>query len=601
LAIFMAAVMIAAAALLYNISRNSTVATNQFLHSAQITGRLKDVLNTLTAAETAERGYLLTRNEIFLEPYIADNEKNPDVIKADSLLALMPEYANKIKVLNNLVKDKLYYVQSAINIAKNTPTGQKTAIGNTTVGKVLMDSIRTVINNIQTLENLRIKTIYETQASDNREVYFLLVADVTVCLVLLFIFYQMVLRNTRLREKTEAGLLEAKNIAEAADKAKTNFLAIMSHEIRTPMHDIIATSALLAETGINDEQQAHANNIYRGSMALLAVVNDIIDFSRIESGKIPLENTAFVLHDCLDEVFAAAGLPPNQNRTVFHIDNTIPKLIECDPTRLRQVLMSILGDKPKEIENGELGLSVRLLRTDNDIMDVRFTIMNTLSGLFDREDGVTDEDEPIGANKSNLFGVSSLRFSIAARLISLMGGNIKLTDDSSRGSTVTFTIKAKKVAATASELFFSQRKKFEQFDNQLANKLPLRILVVDDHEMNQVLLVQILAKMGYTCKTAHNGSEAYGLAIETRFDMIFMDIVMPVMDGIEATKRIREYYLSSDTPVIIGITANALMHEGTRATDAGMKDFLIKPYKPIDIQSIVKKWAPVILKPKYEA
>jgi len=444
-------------------------------------------------------------------------------------------------------------------------------------------------------EGNRISRVYPEELNDNNKIFILLVSVAGCCILLLLIFYQMVLRNARLREKTEAELLEAKNIAETANKAKTSFLALMSHEIRTPMHDIVATSSLLLETGITEEQKSHSDTIYRASMALLSVVNDIIDFSRIETGAIPLEHTPFVLRDCLDEVFSAAAPSTLHGRRLYYIDDAIPELIECDPARLRQVLLSILGNSPKAIENGEIGLSVRLLGSEHGSLQLRFTVMNTSASNFDNPEDAPVVDESTEPIENNLFGISSLRFSITARLISLMGGTIKLMDENSKGNTVTFTIKASKVDTKSSELFFAKRKKIEMLDGKLANNLPLNILVVDDYEMNQVLLVQILAKMGYTCKTARNGAEATGLAVDTKFDIIFMDIVMPVMDGIEATKRIREYYVNSDTPLIVGVTANALMKDKQRGIEAGMNDFIIKPYKPLDVQSLIKKWGPQVL------
>jgi CheY-like chemotaxis protein len=230
-------------------------------------------------------------------------------------------------------------------------------------------------------------------------------------------------------------------------------------------------------------------------------------------------------------------------------------------------------------------------------MEIRFTIVDDEVVDFEEKTVIDETNENNSVpDKTNLFGISSLRFSIAARLISLMGGNIKLIDENQQRNIVTFTIKAKKVDEKVSEKILSRLKKAEIVDTTLASRLPLRIRVADDHEMNQVLMVQILGKLGYSCITARNGSEAAGLAIETKFDLIFMDIVMPVMDGIEATKRIREYYVQSNSPVIIGITANALMKESTRGFEAGMNDFLLKPYRPVDIQQAIKKWAPFVLK-----
>ncbi len=594
----MAGLMVVLTTVIYNILNKSNNTTKRISRSLQITNRLKEALNTMVDAETGERGYIITGNQIFLQPYLASKQKNTTPVNPDSLLAYIPEYNEKITALNKLIKQKIGYVDTLIGLMRAGKPAKAIEITNTGRGRLLMDSIRAMVNDMQTAEATKISSVYPAEVDDNKKIFVVLVSVAGCCIILLLIYFMMVLRNARLREKTEADLLEAKNIAETANKAKTNFLALMSHEIRTPMHDIIATSSLLSETGITAEQQDHCDTIYRASMALLSVVNDVIDFSRIETGAIPLENTPFVLRDCLDEVFSAAAPSTAQGRRLYYVEETIPELIECDPARLRQVLLSILGNSPKAIENGEIGLSIRLISTANDAMLLRFTVMNTNASNFNTPEESTTNDESEGYQlENNLFGISSLRFSITARLISLMGGTIKLVDEHGKGNTVTFTITVHKVDEKSSELFFSKRKKLDLLDSKLSSNLPLNILVADDYEMNQVLLVQILAKMGYSCKTARNGAEAAGLAIDTKFDIIFMDIAMPVMDGIEASKRISEYYINSFTPVIIGVTANALLEDKQKGLEAGMDDFIIKPYKPVDVQHILKKYGTQIVKP----
>ncbi len=437
-------------------------------------------------------------------------------------------------------------------------------------------------------------------ARSNRNIFILLSISIACCFLVLFAFYQMILRNEEMRKKTEAGLVDAKNIAETANKAKTNFLATMSHEIRTPMHGIIGNISLLNETNLDTEQKKLIKNIHRSSLLLLAVVNDIIDFSYIETGKIPLENTPFVLRDCLNEIFTADGAPLNESKIEYFIDDKLPALIECDPVRLRQILMSIIGDSIKVNDQQVIKLRVSLLNEDEDHLNIEFNISKTANPVLNNPGpGSFGAGEEADTNGS-LFGISSLRFSIAGRLVSLMGGNIKMINEMENGNRVIFSIKAKKIDHKSSEKYFNQRRPIEWLDNEMAGKIPLKILTVDDHEMNQVLLVQILTKMGYTCKTARNGAEAVGLAIEEKFDIIFMDILMPVMDGVDATKRIREYYVNTDTPLIIGVTANALLQEKQRGFEAGMNDFLIKPYKAIDVQNMLEKWTALVFKLKYE-
>jgi len=590
----MAAVMVVVTSVIYRVLDKSGTTTRQLTHSLQVTSRLNEAQNTITGTDIRSREYLATGNKTVTGSYsslIASPAINPD-----TLLACMPEYSQSVKKLNSFIANRLRFNQSLIAAAGTGNVQYAVLLLNSGKGDVIMDSIKQVIGEIQTAENNRINAILTQEADADKRIFTLLCSGVLICLLLLLIFYQMIIRNANLREKTEADLVTAKNIAENANKAKTSFLATMSHEIRTPMHDIITNASLLEESPLTAEQRNYAGVIQRSSMALLAVVNDIIDFSNIETARLPLDNAAFVLRDCMNEVIAAVGADNHSNKLHYRIDGSLPTLIECDAARLRQVLMTVTGTALKKNTSGHVDCNVRLAAEAGNQLEIEFSIINMLS-----ESGEVNASGTENARvKDSLFGMSSIRFSIAARLVSLMGGNIKVTTDTGRSISTTFTIKANKVDAKAAEQYNSRRNQVKWLDNDQAGKLSLRILVVDDHELNQALLVQILTKKGHVCSTARNGVEAAGMAIEEKFDIIFMDIAMPVMDGIDATKRIREYHVNTDTPLIIGVTANALFTEKQKGFDAGMNDFLIKPYKPVDIQNMLDKWTALVFKLKYE-
>lgn len=590
----MAAVMVVVTSVIYRVLDKSGTTTRQLTHSLQVTSRLNEAQNTITGTDIRSREYLATGNKTVTGSYsslIASPAINPD-----TLLACMPEYSQSVKKLNSFIANRLRFNQSLIAAAGTGNIQYAVLLLNSGKGDVIVDSIKQVIGEIQTAENNRINAILTQEADADKRIFTLLCSGVLICLLLLLIFYQMIIRNANLREKTEADLVTAKNIAENANKAKTSFLATMSHEIRTPMHDIITNASLLEESPLTADQRNYAGVIQRSSMALLAVVNDIIDFSNIETARLPLDNAAFVLRDCMNEVIAAVGADNHSNKLHYRIDGSLPTLIECDAARLRQVLMTVTGTALKKNTSGHVDCNVRLAAEAGNQLEIEFSIINMLS-----ESGEVNASGTENARvKDSLFGMSSIRFSIAARLVSLMGGNIKVTTDTGRSISTTFTIKAKKVDAKAAEQYNSRRNQVKWLDNDQAGKLSLRILVVDDHELNQALLVQILTKKGHVCSTARNGVEAAGMAIEEKFDIIFMDIAMPVMDGIDATKRIREYHVNTDTPLIIGVTANALFTEKQKGFDAGMNDFLIKPYKPVDIQNMLDKWTALVFKLKYE-
>lgn len=594
LAVVMAVVMIVVTTVIYKVLDKSGNTAHQLTHSLQVSTRLNEAQSTITGTDIKSREYIATGNKAVVGLYtslIASPAINPD-----TLLASMPEYTSQVKKLNGFIANRLRFNKSLMAAAGTGNIQYAVVLLNSGQGNVITDSIKQVIADIQAMENNRINAISTQEVDADKRIFTLLCSGVMICLLLLLIFYQMILRNANLREKTEADLVEAKNIAENANKAKTTFLATMSQEIRTPMHDIISNASMLEETPLTASQQQYAGVIQRSSMALLAVVNDIIDFSNIETARLPLDNAPFVLRDCMEEVIAALGAYNNSNKLHYRIDGSLPALIECDAARLRQVLMTVTGTALKKNTIGHVDCNVRLVAEANNQLELEFNIINVLS---ESDEAIANGTENARV-KDSLFGMSSIRFSIAARLVSLMGGNIKVTTDTGKSISTTFTIKANKVDAKAVELYNTRRKQIKWLDNDQAGKLSLRILVVDDHELNQALLVQILTKKGHICSTARNGVEAAGIAIEEKFDIIFMDIAMPVMNGIDATKRIREYHLNTDTPLIIGVTANALFTEKQKGFDAGMNDFLIKPYKPTDIQTMLDKWTALVFKLKYE-
>jgi len=596
----MAVVMVVVTTVIYWVLDKSGASARQLTHSLQINSHLKEAQTAITDAEARGTEYVLTGNKSL--PGLSENLDltNNTALNPDSMLAAMPEYATEVKKLNTLISAKVNAIKSLVTAVDAGKKQQAAALINTGTGRLLMDSIKLAINAIQVAEGNRRNVISAEEVNANKSIFTLLCSGVMICLLLLLIFYQMILRNAKLREKTEDDLVEAKNIAEAANRAKTNFLATMSHEIRTPMHNIISTASMLAETPLTSEQQKYAGIIQRSSMTLLAVVNDIIDFGNIETGRIPLDNSAFALRDCLEEVLTAAGTDNTGNKINYRIDGSLPRLIDCDPVRLRQVLMTITSTSLKNNITGHIDCNVRLVTEADNVLEIEFNIINTHLTPEEMDAVNLQPGEENISVKESLFGMSSIRFSIAARLVSLMGGNIKVTTDTGKSISTTFTIKANKVDTKAAENYFNRRSQVKWMDGNSGDKIPLHILVVDDHELNLALLVQMLTKLGHTCSSARNGVEAAGMAIEEKFDIVFMDISMPVMDGIDATKRIREYYINTDTPLIIGVTANALFTEKQKGFDAGMNDFLIKPYKPVDIKNMLDKWTALVFKMKYE-
>ena len=411
-----------------------------------------------------------------------------------------------------------------------------------------------------------------------RNVITVFVAGVVIYIILLIIFYRMVLNNISYRKETDSQLRAAKTAVEDANHSKTQFLSTMSNELRTPVNHVLNSAALLQQTELDDQQKKMVSNVHRGAVSLLSVINDSLDFFKIEAGKLALENNPLVLKDCIEEVRRIL-IADTQHITIdYRIASQVPDLIISDNTRLRQVMMNLLGNAVQFTDTGKLQLDVDLVSEQPDNVQLQFKIADT--GDRDNSDYT-----PVSFEESMYTThYTGLGLSIAARLVALMGGAVKI-ESTSGGSVFTFTIRAGKVKESQTRSTMSENNG-DKIDKELSKKIPLRILSADDNEVSQLVLSSVLMKMGYKCDVARNGTEAVAKAVEDKYDLIFMDMFMPEMDGLEATKRIREFYLQSPRPIIVALTANAL-ENADNYKQAGINSFIVKPIKPKDIEQVI--------------
>ncbi len=390
----------------------------------------------------------------------------------------------------------------------------------------------------------------------------------------------LLLKNKRLKDDAEVRFAEAKNMAEDAKHSKAQFLTTMTNELRQPLNRVLSTSSTLIQSSLNEIQKKEVNSIHRDGITLLSIVNDSLDFFKIESGKLEIESNQFVLRLVLEEVIQILVSDSRQIEITYNIDPKIPVYIKADLARIRQVLMNLIGNAVQINDTGKLKLYADLLSEQDDTMILQFKIADT--GDKKEASDLTPESAEQMAYVSHYTG---LGLSVAARLVALMGGAIKVESTSASGTVFTFTIKVKKITETTN-MNTATGLTPEKVDKELFKRFPLRILAADDNEISQMVLSSMLLKMGYNCEVAQNGSEAVNKAIESEYDLIFMDMFMPEMDGLEATRRIREYYLKSHHPIIIALTSNALEEKET-FLQAGINDFITKPFKPKDLEQII--------------
>jgi len=392
-------------------------------------------------------------------------------------------------------------------------------------------------------------------------------------------------RQLKKMEAEQQQLILEKEIAEGTAKARSEFLSTMSHEIRTPMNAVIGMSHILLQEDPREEQIPNLKILKFSAENLLSLINDILDYNKLESGKLNFERTNFSLKDTANSITHSLKVKAreNNNDIVVNMGENVPEHVVGDPTRLAQVLNNLLSNAVKFTENGQVTLDIQLQKEEGDDLLLDFAIKDTGIGIpEDKLEHIFESFTQACSSTTRKFGGTGLGLAIIKKILEHQDSQINVKSTIGEGSTFYFTLRLAKGVAPSEQA--------AEENEEMQSLSGTKVLLVEDNKINQVIANRFLKKWDIQYDVADNGAIALEKVQHNDYDVILMDLQMPTMDGYTATAKIRNLPESKyqDLP-IIALTASAMLEERNRVYTVGMNDYVTKPFNPIELYSAINK------------
>ncbi len=562
---------------------------DQLVIAQALSAGTTEFLIEITNAETGQRGYLLTGNDSYLEPYYQAVAKIPDLFRSlERATKKRPDQARRLESLKPIIDEQLQELARTIELRRTKGLSAALAVVRTNRGRLLMAQVRKICSEIRAVANARLRLAF-AEALKNGDrggltsilgssslLFLLVVANITI--------HRGVARRQALideLQQSERRLEETASDAQAANRAKSTFLSTMSHEIRTPLHAILGYAQLmLRDPNLGTGSKANLKIIGRSGEHLLTLINTVLDMSRIEAGRTELRPVTFNLSHMLDDLAAMFQQRAQAKMLQFEmvLDGEVLPYLIADEGKIRQVLINLLGNAIKFTKRGKVKLHVNLSRKNIHSLWLSAAVEDTGAGIMPEELGRLFEPFSQTEGKLNAQEGTGLGLAISRAFAKLMGGDVTLTSTPGKGSTFQLEIPVERGnSGIALREANSSRVKCLR-----AGTVVPKILVADDQRENRDWLMKLLSAIGYAVQVAEDGEGAIQKWEEWRPNMILMDIHMPVMDGLEAIRRIKADPRGNETTILV-LTASALEEHRPTVSDIQADGFVTKPCREGDL------------------